>query len=268
MDYNIIQGACTLTNSGDNFVGTLPINIPSYVNNGLYLVRAPITNTTTTPTLNLNGLGAVTITTNTGAPLAIGQILDSGWYILMFSSSNRFLLLDNNNDTNFIKGNIVLFNNTTEDSFTTTASYQTFSNKSFTVPANTLVQNGDKLNIRTIIDKKSSSSAPDVYPMIFIDGQPAYDNSIVNATLTMGVSSCLLDVEFTRTSNTTAFVSMTFYLFGTNYSTQGGSSYYFYSRLTSFNFSSTFNISAQAKDTGVFSGTIYCEQLRIERFMV
>jgi hypothetical protein len=104
--------------------------------------------------------------------------------------------------------------------------------------------------------------------MIFIDGQPAYDNSVVNATLMMGLSSCLLDVEITKTSNSTAFVSMTFYLFGTNYSTGGGSSYYYYSRLTSLNFSSPFNISAQAKDTGVFSGTIYCEQLRIERFMV
>ena len=93
MDYNIIQGACTLTNSGDNFVGKLPINIATYVNNGLYLVRAPITNTTTIPTLNLNGLGAVTITTNTGAPLQIGQMLDSGWYLVMYSSSNRFLLI-------------------------------------------------------------------------------------------------------------------------------------------------------------------------------
>lgn len=93
MDYNIIQGACTLTNSGDNFSGTLPINITAYENNGLYLVRAPITNTTTTPTLNLNGLGAVTITTKTGAPLSIGQMVNSGWYLVMFSSANRFLLI-------------------------------------------------------------------------------------------------------------------------------------------------------------------------------
>jgi hypothetical protein len=93
MDYNIIQGACTLTNSGDNFTGTIPINVPAYVNNGIYIVRMSATNTTTSPTLNLNGLGARTITAKNGGTITIGQMPINSWFLVMFVSANVFVLL-------------------------------------------------------------------------------------------------------------------------------------------------------------------------------
>ena len=92
MDYNLAQGVCTLTNIGDDFTGTLPINVSSYVNNGLYVVRVSATNTTITPTLNLNGLGLKTITAKDGSAIAIGQISINSWHLMMFVS-NVFVLL-------------------------------------------------------------------------------------------------------------------------------------------------------------------------------
>jgi len=94
MDYNISQGACILTNSGDNYTGTLPINVLSYVNNGVYIVRLSATNTTMSPTLNLNGLGAKTITAKNGAGIPIGDMSINSWHMVMFVvSANVFVLL-------------------------------------------------------------------------------------------------------------------------------------------------------------------------------
>lgn len=91
---NIIQGSSALTvSSSDVWIGNLSVTPSAYVDRGLYLLRAPATNVGTAPTINLDGEGAIPITTKTGAPLAIGQILDSGWYLFMFSSANRFLLI-------------------------------------------------------------------------------------------------------------------------------------------------------------------------------
>lgn len=183
MDYNIIQGACTLTNSGDNFVGTLPINIPSYVNNGLYLVRVPINNTTATPTLNLNGLGAVTITTNTGAPLAIGQILDSGWYLLMYSSSNRFLLISST-------GNVLKIGTATYTPNTTIGTSR--ETTTFTV-------NGAVTTDRVIANINDSMRADFVSSVSYFLDMQAYVSApntvtltyILNASTTFGVNSSI-----------------------------------------------------------------------------
>lgn len=94
MDYNIIQGHASLTNSGDNFSGTLSVSHPSYVNKGIYLLKAPIANTTTTPTINLNSLGATTIVTRSGGALSVGQLTANGWYLFMYESgTSKFHLL-------------------------------------------------------------------------------------------------------------------------------------------------------------------------------
>ncbi len=94
MDVNIILGKSVLTNVSDVFSGTLSVGYSAYTNNGIYLCKMPISNTTTTPTLDLNTIGAKTIVKNDGSALAIGDLLANGWYEFMYDSgSDKFLCL-------------------------------------------------------------------------------------------------------------------------------------------------------------------------------
>lgn len=62
------------------------------VYSGLYYVRATYQNWITTPTVNLNGLGAVPIVTLTGAPLDIGDIPDDHYMVLYYDGGSMELL--------------------------------------------------------------------------------------------------------------------------------------------------------------------------------
>jgi hypothetical protein len=94
MNNNIIKGKSILTNVNDSYIGVLDVLYDQYSNNGIYLVKFPSTNTTTTPTLNLNSIGAGVICRNDGSALNIGQLLSNGWYQLMYDlPSNKFLIL-------------------------------------------------------------------------------------------------------------------------------------------------------------------------------
>jgi hypothetical protein len=95
MDYNITQGSSVLTNSGDDFSGTFSVNFTALKDRGIYLVKMPITNTTTSPTLNPNGIGVKNIFKNGGAAINIGQLLQNGWYFLLYqSSTDSFYVLN------------------------------------------------------------------------------------------------------------------------------------------------------------------------------
>jgi len=95
MDYNIIKGSSVLTNSGDDFSGTFSVNDTALTNYGIYLVKMPITNTTTSPTLNPNGIGVKNILNNGGAAVSIGQLLQNGWYMLLYqTSTDSFYVLN------------------------------------------------------------------------------------------------------------------------------------------------------------------------------
>jgi hypothetical protein len=56
------------------YTATLSPAITSYVDGAQYNIRFTSSNTTAAPSLNLNGLGAITITAETGVALAIGAI--------------------------------------------------------------------------------------------------------------------------------------------------------------------------------------------------
>jgi hypothetical protein len=93
MDFNIIQGKSILTNVGDAYMGNLiGLKLADYTNYGVYLCKFSSSNTTTTPTLSLDGYGPRPIVKNTGAALGIGDLEIDGWYLIMFSE-NKFLKL-------------------------------------------------------------------------------------------------------------------------------------------------------------------------------
>jgi len=92
MDYNIILGKSVLTNSVDVFSGTLNISYTSYTDGGVYLCKVPITNTTVTPTLNLNGIGAKNI-----EGISINGLLIDVWYMFMYNLSlDKFIVINTN----------------------------------------------------------------------------------------------------------------------------------------------------------------------------
>ncbi len=129
MDTNIILGKSILTNASDVFSGTLNIAYTAYKNNGIYLCKMPISNTTTTPTLNLNGIGAKTIVTNNGSALTIGDLLINGWYEFMYdSSSDKFLCLSQtaSQANNGVKSYVSLFTQEGTDAPISTILYNTF----------------------------------------------------------------------------------------------------------------------------------------------
>ena len=88
MDHNIIKGKATLTNTGDVFIGSVSVNDSEYVNNGIYMCKMSATNTTTSPTLNLNLIGAKVIKNNGNVALTVGSLVANGWYLFMYDLTN------------------------------------------------------------------------------------------------------------------------------------------------------------------------------------
>ena len=93
MDAKIIQGQGITTNVGDVYSVTLSVGVTAYVDKGIYICQPSATNTTTTPTINVNSIGAKTISRQ-GVSVKIGDI-NNDWMILMYSvSANAMYLLN------------------------------------------------------------------------------------------------------------------------------------------------------------------------------
>ena len=84
------------TGSADAYVATLT-PVPSSLSRYLTVCfKASAANATTTPTINVNGLGAKTIVTESGAAVAAGAIQASGYYWLQYDdTSSKFVMVSN-----------------------------------------------------------------------------------------------------------------------------------------------------------------------------
>lgn len=94
MDVNIIKGKSVLTNSGNNYSGTLSVGDTALINGGIYLCKIPANNTDAI-TLDLNSIGAKNVYTTYGTTLFASQIRTNGWYEFLYDSdADRFILLN------------------------------------------------------------------------------------------------------------------------------------------------------------------------------
>jgi hypothetical protein len=67
----------------------------AYVDGIILQVKIAVTNTSTAPTINVNGLGAKTIVNPDGSTLAIGALVGGGWALLQYEgTSGKFQLLN------------------------------------------------------------------------------------------------------------------------------------------------------------------------------
>lgn len=66
--------------------------VTSYQTGALYLVKSGGQNATTTPTLNINGLGAKTIVKRAATALAAGDILNGMMCLYVYDGTNMELL--------------------------------------------------------------------------------------------------------------------------------------------------------------------------------
>lgn len=78
--------------------------ITSYIDGGVYSLKAFGTNTLTTPTLNVNGVGAKTIVKNDNDPLGMGDIGAATFYLFVFNeTADVFELVTLNTDGTVLK---------------------------------------------------------------------------------------------------------------------------------------------------------------------
>lgn len=90
MDYNIIQGVCSLTRTGEDYNGTLPVKYTSYKDGGIYICKTDVSGTTDI-FLNLNGIGAKLILDFNGADASLSA---TAWYVFLYeASSDKFYVL-------------------------------------------------------------------------------------------------------------------------------------------------------------------------------
>jgi hypothetical protein len=104
-NYNILATQVeSLISFGNNYidsgaVNNLVVTVPApqifaYVDGITLLVKIAATNTTTTPVINVNALGAKAIVNPDGSALAIGALVTSGWALLQYEgTSGKFQLL-------------------------------------------------------------------------------------------------------------------------------------------------------------------------------
>lgn len=74
----------------DTYAGTLSPVIAAYVTNAEYSIKFANVNTSTTPTLNLNTVGAKTIKRGDGTALRAGDL--NGWHQLIYDGTDMLLL--------------------------------------------------------------------------------------------------------------------------------------------------------------------------------
>lgn len=82
----------TATGLVNVMAATIAPAITAYTAGAFYLVQANITNTTTTPTLNLNGLGAKTIVKRAATALAAGDYVANMMCLFVYDGTNMELL--------------------------------------------------------------------------------------------------------------------------------------------------------------------------------
>ncbi len=77
------------TTGGSSTAYTISLTpaITAYVDGAMYKFRAHTNNTTTTPTLNINGVGAVVIKVR-GSALSVGRIVSTAICIVVYDSTN------------------------------------------------------------------------------------------------------------------------------------------------------------------------------------
>jgi hypothetical protein len=85
--------ANTTAGTGDNYTATVVQTLSAYSKGQLFILEFNRTNTTTSPTLNINTLGAADLVTASGGTLAVGDIQANGHYIVQRSSS-KFKILN------------------------------------------------------------------------------------------------------------------------------------------------------------------------------
>lgn len=88
----ITQGDFGTTTGTDTIVATPSPALAAYVTGALYSGQAGGTNTTTTPTINISGLGALTIVKRASTALAAGDILSGATMLMRYSGTNMQLL--------------------------------------------------------------------------------------------------------------------------------------------------------------------------------
>lgn len=71
---------------------SIAIVITAYLSGGVYFVKFPNANTSTTPTLNIDSVGAVTITKQNGVALKAGDIGANHYAALQYDGTNMVLL--------------------------------------------------------------------------------------------------------------------------------------------------------------------------------
>jgi len=73
------------------------LNVPTFalVDGVRVLLQIGVANTTETPTLNVNGSGAVPIKKNDNTDLAIGDLVAAGYYEFVYNSGNNYWLMLN-----------------------------------------------------------------------------------------------------------------------------------------------------------------------------
>lgn len=90
--------------SADVYVITPSPAVGSYVNGLTFRVKIAHTNTTTTPTLNVNSLGAVVITRSNGSAIVAGDIAAGFIATFVYSSAtSRFLLVSSTNAATYLQ---------------------------------------------------------------------------------------------------------------------------------------------------------------------
>lgn len=95
MDFNIIRGKANLTRTADAYAGDLSVGDTEYVNGGIYLCKIDVTNTTVSPTVDLNGIGVVDIRRNDRTSLRIGDLRGDSWAAFLYDSGAGEMLLMN-----------------------------------------------------------------------------------------------------------------------------------------------------------------------------
>ncbi len=95
MDINIIRGKTVLTNAGDVYSGTLSVGDTAYVDGGVYLCKISATNTTISPTININSIGNIDVKRDDGSAMQIGDLPINAWAALMYELSSNTLILIN-----------------------------------------------------------------------------------------------------------------------------------------------------------------------------
>lgn len=95
MDAKIPQGQCTLAGGTTAYTGTLSVGVTAYVDGGLYSFYVNATNTSTTPTININSIGAITVVRADGSACIVGDLKIDTWIQCIYKTSTGFFHLLN-----------------------------------------------------------------------------------------------------------------------------------------------------------------------------